>query len=403
MPEFISCPAIGLVNGLIVGEQKIIEKHALLIRDGLVTEIVPEEYIPSDVELIDTEGGYIAPGFIDIHTDFCEQLLQPRPTSMMNFDLALDQVERILSGQGITTVYHSLSLQNEKLQTVKKVRTLEVVEQLARKIWERRRDDGLVRHRLHARIELDNPACLNVVKDWIDKGIVHQISFMDHTPGQGQYRDLEIYKKSTMGYMDMTEEEYELWMGKQDGKEKLSLKQIEELISFAEEHHVAVASHDDDSREKIELVQSMGVRISEFPVTLDVARYAVENRLQTVLGAPNVLLGGSHSGNLSAVEAIINKAGNILCSDYFPAGLLYSVFILHRKHKIPLAECFRLVSLNPAKALMIDRDYGSLAAGKKADVLIIQAGNIPCITDVFTNGRLVAHFHQCVVSGGMPQ
>ena len=115
-------------------------------------------------------------------------------------------------------------------------------------------------------------------------------------------------------------------------------------------------------------------------------------RIHTVFGAPNVLLGGSHSGNLSAAEAIVEGVGNILCSDYYPAGFLYSIFILNEEHGVPLPSCFALTSLNPARALGIDDDYGSLAAGKKADILIIRDGGIPCITGVFTNGRQVLRF-----------
>ncbi|MDR1245791.1 MAG: alpha-D-ribose 1-methylphosphonate 5-triphosphate diphosphatase [Clostridiales Family XIII bacterium] len=384
---------IGFINGKIIGEDKVLEGSVLLVEDGRIVEIAPERGNLAGTELIDVSGAYIAPGFIDIHSDYCEQLIQPRATAIMDLDMAFAQVERILAAQGVTTVFHSLSLQNPTLQKVKEVRNLEFVAKIAEKIHKEQKDAGLIRHRLHLRIELDNPACCDTVAEWIDKGYIHEISFMDHTPGQGQYRNLEIYKKSTMAYMDMESDAvYDAWMEKQAAKPMISAKQMETLIIKAQELGIAAASHDDDTTEKIDFLKSMRVTISEFPITPEVAKRAAENGIYTVFGAPNVLLGGSHSGNLSAAEVVTQMVGGILCSDYYPAGLLYSVFILNRTHHMPLPACFALTSLNPAKALRIEKDYGSLAAGKKADFLIIKDGEPPCITEVYTDGRAVLRY-----------
>ena len=131
-------------------------------------------------------------------------------------------------------------------------------------------------------------------------------------------------------------------------------------------NNIAVASHDDDEVEKLSLVKSYGTTISEFPTTLEVARKAKEMGLWTIAGAPNVLLGGSHSGNLSAAEAIQEQTIDILCSDYYPAALLHSIFKLSEEYGQDLHEMFQLVTLNPAKAVQMDDEIGSIKEGKKA-------------------------------------
>lgn len=134
---------------------------------------------------------------------------------------------------------------------------------------------------------------------------------------------------------------------------------------------IPVASHDDDEATKIDLLKEWKVQISEFPITLDVAKYAKEQGMYTVMGAPNILLGGSHSGNLSAEVAINHDAVDILCSDYYPSSILHSIFYMYKKGKA-IEDMVRLASLNPAKALNIADKTGSIEEGKMADILIVE-------------------------------
>lgn len=152
-----------------------------------------------------------------------------------------------------------------------------------------------------------------------------------------------------------------------------------------------MASHDDDTAAKLQVNKELGVAISEFPITIDVAKQARELGLATVVGAPNILLGGSHTGNLSAAEAITEGCVDILCSDYYPAAMLHSIFIMHKQHGVPLPEIVNKLTLNPAKAMRIDADYGSLAVGKKADLLIIKIlDGYPVITHVLLDGKVIS-------------
>ncbi len=134
-------------------------------------------------------------------------------------------------------------------------------------------------------------------------------------------------------------------------KVMLSLEQLQELADLAHQNHITVASHDDDTVEKLQLNQKLGVDISEFPITQEVAQVAHNMGFYTIAGAPNILLGGSHSGNMSAAQAIQNGSVDILCSDYFPQALLHSLFVMRDKYGQTLPEMVNKVSLNPAKAM----------------------------------------------------
>ena len=151
-----------------------------------------------------------------------------------------------------------------------------------------------------------------------------------------------------------------------------------------------MASHDDDTVEKLALNRKLGVRISEFPITLEVAKAARQEGFMTVVGAPNILLGGSHSGNLSALGAIRENAADILVSDYYPQALLHAVFHLYKKEGLPLWKAARYVTLNPAKAVGMDEKTGSLEPGKLADFLIVDGGGeMPLLEQVYVAGQRV--------------
>ena len=165
---------------------------------------------------------------------------------------------------------------------------------------------------------------------------------------------------------------------------------MRKLAETAAKHGISVASHDDDTLEKLDMNRKLGVSISEFPITLEVAEAAVNQGFQTVLGAPNILLGGSHSGNLSALEAVRAGAANVLVSDYYPQALLQAVFCLHREHGIPLWEAVQYVTVNPARAVGLDQELGSVEIGKRADLLIVDAAEgKPAVKQVFVNGECI--------------
>lgn len=382
-----------IINGKIVTPTEIITDKFLIIKDDIIFDIA-DSINENDFEiLIDAHGRYVTPGFIDTHSDKIEQFIQPRPTSKMDFELALKECERELLLQGITTMYHSLSLFKDEFFGSSPIRTKENVLKLADLINSIHERNHLIHHRFHLRIEIDNLKAYDIIKSMIAQKKVHQISFMDHTPGQGQYRNLEIYKKTISSYKGKEIENlgFDGVLNYHQNKDMLSFEQLKELTDFAHQNGIAVASHDDDTAEKLNINKEIGVDVSEFPITIETAKEAKRLGFLTVAGAPNILLGGSHSGNMSASEAICEGCVDILCSDYYPPAMLHSVFIMNKKHNIPICEMVKKVSLNPARAMNIDKNYGSIEIGKKADILIIDIlDEYPIITHVLVDGKLIS-------------
>ena len=382
-----------LTNGQIIMEEKILENHAVVIKNDRIQAIIPEENIAkyNDYSIIDAEGGYISPGFVDIHSDYIEGIISPRPTCLMDFNMGIREAERILVSHGITTMFHSLSIYKDDGFSHKPIRRLENVNRLIDAIDATSSTEHLIRNRTHARFEIDNIEAVDSFVKNMEEGKIHLISFMDHTPGQGQYRDLEIYRKTLQGYRELSDEEADKIIAVNMQTEKITLEQIKEISQIAVNNNIAIASHDDDDIAKLSLVKSYGTTISEFPTTIEVARKAKEMGLWTIAGAPNVLLGGSHSGNLSAAEAIEGQTIDILCSDYYPAAMLHSIFELSETYGQDLHEMFQLVTLNPAKAVQMDGDIGSIKVGKKADIIIIEKmdDGFPMVTTSIVDGKLI--------------
>lgn len=378
-----------LTNGKIVMEESILEGFELLIEGDSIKRIDKKGDIYREgLEVIDAEGGYISPGFIDIHSDYIENMASPRPTSILDFGLSMRETEKVLMNNGITTMFHSLSLYGLDIFESKPIRADENVKRLVETISRTHNEKHLIRHRLHTRFEIDNIGGIDNLKEYIRAGKIDLLSFMDHTPGQGQYRNLEVYRKTLKGYRDITDREIDGMIEERMVNEKLTIEAIEEIANLAKEMDIAIASHDDDSKEKIDFVKGIGATISEFPITMDIAEYAKCEGMLTIAGAPNILLGGSHSGNLSAAKAVVNNCIDILCSDYYPASMLHSIFILNEKHGMDLCEMFKLVTINPAKAVKMDRLIGSIKEGKKADIIIIEKlDGLPVITSVFVDGK----------------
>lgn len=380
-------------NGKVITEDGIIEGKAVVVVGEVIEAIIPQDEVFTfpNAELIDARGGYISPGFIDIHSDYIETVASPRPTSMMDFNISLREAEKILISHGITTMFHSLSFYKEDVFTHKPMRNPKNIQRMVDAIDATHNELHLIRHRLHARFEIDNIDEVDSLVHNIEDGKVHLLSFMDHTPGQGQYRNLEVYRETLKGYRNISDDDVNVLIAERQSTEFLTIEKIKEVADIALSKGIAVASHDDDDIKKLELVQSFGTTISEFPITLEVAKKAKEIGLHTIAGAPNVLLGGSHSGNLSAAEAIANDCVDILCSDYYPAALLHAIFDLHEKHGNDLHKMFMMVTLNPAKAVRMDGELGSIKVGKKADILVIERmeDGYPMLTATMVNGVLI--------------
>jgi alpha-D-ribose 1-methylphosphonate 5-triphosphate diphosphatase len=386
-----------LTHATVIAADRLLPDHDITLMDGTIATIKPHQ---SDAEteqsfdhIYDLDGAYLMPGMIDIHSDAIESILQPRPTSVMSLDIAFLEHEKQLLNQGITTMYHSLTLTENGGVRNKEARKPKQMQAIVDRIAEHNRKRHLIRHKFHCRFDMRYAEGVETLFNYIENDRIHLLSFNDHTPGQGQYRDLPQYKEIMMKYLPgSTEEQITKMVDEKMAIPALDKDVVNQIASLARDKGIPIASHDDDTEEKLAYVQQqLAVGISEFPIGLDVARKAKERGMLTVAGAPNVLLGGSHTGNLSATEAILDGCCDILCSDYFPPSMIHAVFQLHREHGLDLAKAITLVTLNPAKALGVDNQFGTVDVGKKADLLVVeQEDGIPLITRVFIEGQQVS-------------
>ena len=318
----------------------------------------------------------MVPGLIDIHSDYVENVASPRPSVVMDLSTSLYKADRELVSHGVTTIFHSLSVYGAHVFDHKPIRDFGNVSALIDRVAALRAGeerDHLIRHRLHMRVELDSVDLYDDIESFLRSGKVDLVSFMDHTPGQGQYRDLLVFGDTLKGYRDVSDEDVRDIVRQQQESQKLTYAQITALAAVARERGVSIASHDDDSEDKLAFMDGLEATISEFPISLDIARAARARGMHTIAGAaPNVMLGHSHSGNLSAREAVQAGAIDVLCSDYYPAALLDAVFTLRDQCGLDIAKAFALVTINPAKAAGIADEVGSIAVGKRADVLLVR-------------------------------
>lgn len=407
-----------ITNGRLILKDRVLTGYDMVFADGIIEKICPagcglpggetEEEKPGvmvygqkapeegrEEQVYDARGSYVMPGIIDIHSDMIESYIQPRSTAVMDFEMGFREAEKVLAGCGITTMFHSISMFREGAWDVKKIRQAPQVKKLAALAARYRHQERLIRHRYHLRYEIDNLACYDEVMEMMRKGDVDLLSFMDHTPGQGQYKNLDIYRRHQPNEgRDLSEEEFKELVEKELQKKTITAEQLKAMADLAHALGIAVASHDDDTVEKLAVNKELGVTISEFPITMEVAKEARRQGLKTVVGAPNILLGGSHSGNLSALQTIREEAADVLVSDYYPQALLQAVFHLFQKEGIPVWEAVRYVTWNPARAVGLHERLGSLEEGKAADVLIVRsAGERPVLERVFVAGACIAEYH----------
>src|SRR5262249_13761610 len=209
----------------------------------------------------------------------------------------------------------------------------------------------------------------------------HLVSIMDHTPGQGQYKDIDKYVAFMVKWLGGSADDFDPEFLKERIRARVASEQakpwswdvVNETLHIAKAHCIAVASHDDDTKEKVTRLASMGVTISEFPVTLEAAITAKEHGQYVAMGAPNALRGYSHSGNLSSLDAVKAEVVDILATDYYPATCVHAAFEIADQKLLPLHEAIKLVTLNPANAVGL-MDRGRIEVGARADLAIVEEG-----------------------------
>src|SRR3979409_2300041 len=372
-----------LGNAVVVLADRVIEHGWVAIADGRIAEF-GEGDAPGRAE--DAAGDLIMPGLIELHTDHLEAHYVPRPKVFWNPVAAVISYDGQLATSGITTVLDSLRVWREDGAEEVDGRAGLLAEAIASA-----RDANLLRaeHFLHLRCEIPMPSVVEEAKELIGRPDVRLMSLMDHTPGQRQFRNeaklRDYYRGKGPG---MTDAELDTLFERRFAYQKAhAATNMREIVALAHQYEIPLASHDDTTDENVTDAIRDRVSVAEFPTTMEAARGLHQAGIGILMGAPNGVRGGSHSGNIAAVDLAREGLLDILSSDYIPSSLLMAALQLPaRVPAIDLASAVRTVTKTPAEAVGLN-DRGEISVGKRADLIRVHvARDIPVVRSVWRDG-----------------
>ncbi|MBN8998066.1 MAG: alpha-D-ribose 1-methylphosphonate 5-triphosphate diphosphatase [Rhizobiales bacterium] len=375
-----------LSNATLVLPDRVVERGYVAVADGLIAEIGEG---PAPEQGIDLAGDYLIPGLVELHTDHLEAHFAPRPHVRWHPLASVMAYDAQIAAAGITTVFDSLRAGSD----ADSASIGEDLVKLAGALDEAKASGHLrADHRTHLRCEIACEDVVGQVEDFSHRFPIHMMSLMDHTPGQRQFSDLETWKRFYMRRKPMSEDDAERFI-----RQRLELHASHarpnraRLIEIAGEVGAVLASHDDATAAHAREAVENGVAIGEFPTTLEAAEALHGAGVGVMMGGPNVVRGGSHSGNVAAETLARAGVLDILSSDYVPASLLMSAFELPRRApNIDLPAAIRTVTLTPAEVTGLG-DRGAIAPGLRADLVRVgMAGDTPIVRQVWRQGRRVS-------------
>ncbi|MBI3726961.1 MAG: alpha-D-ribose 1-methylphosphonate 5-triphosphate diphosphatase [Burkholderiales bacterium] len=375
---------------LTIRNARIVTADSLFSGSMVVSQGKISELADSDAGLAgeDWQGDYLLPGLVEVHTDNMEKHLMPRPKVHWPVMPAILAHDAQIAAAGITTVLDAIAVgdidpDSVRMQTLKPcVDGLRIAEQA-----------GLLRaqHFLHMRLELAEPDLLHLFSPFLQDDRLKLVSLMDHTPGQRQWTDLAHYRVYVTGKRGWSEQKVDKMLGILLERQQRHVAENRQLVIRQCQQHahpIPLASHDDTTAEHVHEGVADGVSISEFPTSLLAAQMARRQGLSIVMGAPNRVRGGSHSGNVSAGELARHDLLDILSSDYVPASLLQAAFML-QEDGYDLPKAIATVSKAPARALGLD-DRGEIAVGLKADFIRVRMlDKLPVVIAAWRDGRQI--------------
>ncbi|MEA5581497.1 phosphonate metabolism protein PhnM [Nodularia harveyana UHCC-0300] len=357
----------------------------LVVRDGLIADIQPG--IVNSGE--NGEGDYLLPGLIELHTDNLERCMSPRPGIRWPLEAAAVYHDRDLASAGVTTVCDAIAIGDIATSSPRLTNFSQMIDVISQR---EAKGSFCVEHRIHLRCELAYEQVYEITAEYANHPLLSMISLMDHTPGQRQFIRLDKFKEYYMGKHGVTADQMEDFIITRQQKQQIyAQKNRLALVELADANGISLASHDDATVEHVQEAVENGVVLAEFPTTLEAAKAAHSLGLQVLMGAPNLVLGGSHSGNVSAMELVLENLVDVISSDYVPQSLLQSIFMIAHKTGKPIYEAMQLFTSNPAKAINLFSDRGSLEIGKKANLITVHDdGIVPRIMKTICRGDRVS-------------
>ncbi len=373
-------------NARIVLSDRVVAGH-LVVRDGEIAAW--DRGSLRSPGALDMEGDYLIPGLVELHTDNLEKHLQPRAGVHWPTMAGLVGHDSQIVSAGITTVFDALFLGDLTAAGVRGDRLHETVEGYGQAVADKMMKAD---HFLHLRCEVNQPTICETVDGLIDGPRVRLISINDHSPGQRQFSTIEKFRHWHKSQYKLSDAQVDALVAKKlSDHDRYAMAHRRHVVESAHARGLPLASHDDETLEHVSAAVADGMHIAEFPTTMAAAKASREAGLAVLMGAPNLMRGGSHSGNVSAGDLAAEGLLDILSSDYAPACLLAAAFMLQNKtSEMDLPAAVATVTRNPARAVGLE-DRGEIAVGKRADLLLVHDhARHPLIRGVWCRGGRVA-------------
>lgn len=386
-PDLTQFPArtepVRLTNARLVLPDQVIT-GGVTLEGGVITEIVKG---PSGSGAIDIGGDFLIPGLVELHTDNLERHMQPRPGVHFPHIGAILAHDGELASAGITTVFDALRIGSDgtsKSEYAKYAR--EVASEL---IDLRARDALRIRHLIHLRAEVCSDTLLEELEEFGADDRIGLVSLMDHTPGQRQFRDISKLREYHTGKYGTPDAAFaEMIANRLELREKIGDTHDLATVAAAKRYGAVLASHDDTTLSDVEASSGYGITLAEFPTTMEAAQACRAAGIAIIMGAPNVLRGGSHSGNVAAVDLARADLLDILSSDYVPSALLRAAFQLADVWQ-DMPRAIATVTKNPADAVDL-ADRGRIEVGALADLVqVTRLAETPVVRAVWKGGDRV--------------
>lgn len=374
-----------LANARLVLPDEVIH-GAIHIQDGHIAAIDQGEVVPAGA--VDCEGDLVMPGLIELHTDNLERHIEPRPRVNWPHASAIIAHDAELASVGITTVFDALRVGS--VVSAKKANYGEYARHLADEILDLRAKGALrISHFLHLRAEVCSETLVDELAKFGPADRIGIVSLMDHTPGQRQFRDVTQLRAYVCGKHGLSEAEFESHIAEQiELSSRLGQLHEAAAVTEARRFGAVLASHDDTTAEQVAVSALHGAHFAEFPTTVEAAQACRDHGIKVMMGAPNLIRGGSHSGNIAASTLAEADLLDIVSSDYVPSALLSAALLLGDLWG-DVARGIRTVTAAPAAAAGLT-DRGQLQIGARGDVVrVTRVGGAAALRGTWVQGRRV--------------
>ncbi|WP_428249700.1 alpha-D-ribose 1-methylphosphonate 5-triphosphate diphosphatase [Ferrovibrio sp.] len=378
--------AVTIRNARLVTPDAVIEQGSLKVAEGRIAAI--DSGASQAADTLDFDGDYLLPGLVELHTDHMEKHFAPRPGVRWPGRLAVMSHDAQVTAAGITTVLDAVAVGDVREGAVR----MEMLREMIQAIDGAQRS-GMLRaeHLLHLRCEISFKDLMALIEPMTELSWLKLISVMDHSPGQRQFVNPAKYREYYQGKFGLSDAQMDEFMASQiAAAEANGVRNRRAVVDLCRAKGLPLASHDDATADHVAEAAADGMVVAEFPTTHEAATLSRQHGMKVMMGGPNVVRGGSHSGNISARSLAESGELDIISSDYVPSSLLHSAFLLPGQvPEITLPQAVAMVSRNPAESIGLT-DRGVIEPGRRADLLRVSVvDGFPVVRGVWREGQRV--------------